>query len=94
MTTRQARTHRNDTTLRGRVKLFGQLLGEVVWEHAGEEVLAVLEMPVETAFRDVQALGQHLDADTRHPLVGEGVEGGLNPCGAVELGTGYFFHTL
>ena len=53
-----------------------------------DQRVALTEMPVETAFRDVQALGQHLDADTRHPLVGEGVEGGLNPCGAIELGAG------
>jgi len=43
MSTRQTRTTRNDTALRARVKLFGQLLGEVVWEHAGEEVYTVVE---------------------------------------------------
>ena len=43
MSTRHARMTRNDTALRARVKLFGQLLGEVVWEHAGEEVYTVVE---------------------------------------------------
>jgi len=43
MPTRQTRTNRNDAALRARVKLFGQLLGEVVWEHAGEEVYTVVE---------------------------------------------------
>ena len=43
MTTRQTRTNRNDAALRARVRLFGQLLGEIVWEHAGEEVYTVVE---------------------------------------------------
>ncbi|MEW5837520.1 MAG: phosphoenolpyruvate carboxylase [Pseudomonadota bacterium] len=43
MSTRHSRTNRNDPALRARVRLFGQLLGEIVWEHAGEEVYTVVE---------------------------------------------------
>ena len=43
MTKKQTRMTRNDAALRARVRLFGQLLGEVVWEHAGEEVYTVVE---------------------------------------------------
>jgi phosphoenolpyruvate carboxylase len=44
MRTRLPRTSNNDAALRARVKLFGQLLGEVVWEHAGEEVYTAVEV--------------------------------------------------
>ena len=43
MTKKQTRMTRNDAALRARVRLFGQLLGEVVWEHAGEEVYTLVE---------------------------------------------------
>ncbi len=45
MTRPSARTSRFafDAALRARVRLFGQLLGEIVWEHAGEEVYTAVE---------------------------------------------------
>ncbi|MDD2892390.1 MAG: phosphoenolpyruvate carboxylase, partial [Halothiobacillaceae bacterium] len=43
MSKQQILMTRNDGILRTRVRLFGQLLGEVMWEHAGEEVYTVVE---------------------------------------------------
>jgi len=54
-------------------------------QHGIEEILAVLEVPVEAALGDTEVLGQNLDAQARNPMLGEHVDGAFDPVVAVEL---------
>ena len=61
-----------------------------------EQILAILEMPVEAAFGDLEPFGKHFDTQAGDALLGEDLEGLLDPGIAVELYAGFGgcdFHT-
>jgi hypothetical protein len=57
-----------------------------VLEHGGQQVVTVLEVPVETALGHAAALGQHLDSQAAEAIAGQHFDGAFDPVSTVKLG--------